>query len=316
MKNLAEEQPQAPPGVIAALTAGFEVTTSHIWLILLPFALDLIYWLGPRIAVERLFNETLKPLLEEPAAQEAANQLMEMASGVNVLTTLSVPLIGIPALMGGVAPEQTPISAEVYQIDSMSGVVLLLAGLSLLGLFISTVYLSLIALALQDQQQRPAGSRAFFAALLKSVVRLFILGVVFIAVLVIVWLPLLPVAFLVGLLAVDLAVYVMLAGFVLVVIYFSMSVPGIVFNGRTILQAILESVRLVHRNAMQTTLLLLAIVLVSSGTNRLWHLADDGSWLTIISIAGHAFISTALAAAFFVFYRDRWTYVLERSSEE
>jgi hypothetical protein len=33
--------------------------------------------------------------------------------------------------------------------------------------------------------------------------------------------------------------------------------------------------------------------------------ADDGSWLTLGTITGHAFVSTALIVATFLFYRDR-----------
>ena len=311
MKNIAENQPKTPPGVIATLTAGFELTTAHLWLILLPALLDFVYWLGPRLGIAQLSDRLLSPLLEDPAVQEAATQIIEMAAGVNVLTSLSVPLIGIPALMGGVIPEQTPLPAQVYELESMLSLLALQVGLFLLGLFMASVYLSLISLALQEDGERPSGPAMFVLAALKSTARLFGLGLIFLVVLLMVWLPLIPIAFLVGLVAGGLALYIMLAGFVLVVTYLSMSVPGIVLQHQPVLRSVLESVRLVHGNAMQTVALLLVVALVSGGTNRLWHLADDGSWLTVVSIVGHAFVSTALAAAIFVYYRDRWTYAQE-----
>jgi hypothetical protein len=42
--------------------------------------------------------------------------------------------------------------------------------------------------------------------------------------------------------------------------------------------------------------------------NLLWELPDPTSWLTLIGIAGHAFIVTRLLAATFIYYRDglRW----------
>jgi len=312
MKTNEVQQPQTPPGVIATLAAGFELTTGHIWIILLPFIVDLLYWLGPRIVVEQLFVENLRPLLEEPSTQELATQLIDMASGVNILTSLSVPLIGVPALMGGAVPEDTPLPTQAYEPNSMLHILLIMACLSLVGLFISAIYLNLISLVLKDGDQGPVGFAAFAVNVLKSAARLLGLGILFMVITVMVWLPLLPVAFLAGLFAVELAAYVMIAGLVVVVIYLSMSVPGIVLSSRTLFQSLLESVRLVHGNAMQTTLLLLTIVLVSSGTNLLWRMADDGSWLTLVSIAGHAFVSAALAVAFFVFYRDRWALAQEQ----
>jgi hypothetical protein len=308
MKKAAEQQPQAPPGVIATLTAGFELTTAHIWLIVLPILVDLFYWLGPRLSIARLAERNLAVLLEEPELQEAVTQLIDLASRVNVLTGLSVPLIGIPAMMSGAMPEKTPLPAQVHELEGMALWLAIMVALTIAGLFLAALYLGLIGLALKPVEDRPAGLVAFGINVLRSAIRLFGLSIVFL-ILFMVWLPLLPIAFLVGILAGGMFVIVMLAGFVLVVTYLCLSVPGIVFNGRPLLGAVWESVRLVHGNAMQTTNLLLIVVLIGGGTNLLWQLADDGSWLTMVSIAGHAFISTALMGALFVFYRDRWAVV-------
>jgi hypothetical protein len=240
---------------------------------------------------------------------------MEMAADINVLTSLSVPLIGLPALMAGVVPEETPLPAQIYELDSLATLMVLQIGLSLLGLFMAAVYMGLISLSLQDEEGRPAGMGAFLMMALRSTLRLVGLGLVFLAVLMMVWLPLLPIALLVGMLAGSMAIFVLLAGLVLVIMYLSLSVPAIVLNGRTVLQSVFESIRLVHSNAQQTITLLFAVILVGAVTSRLWQMADDGSWLTIVSIAGHAFISTALLAAIFVFYRDRWAFAHQEKVE-
>jgi hypothetical protein len=39
----------APPSVIDTLTAGYETINRRPWLILLPIALDLLFWLGPKL---------------------------------------------------------------------------------------------------------------------------------------------------------------------------------------------------------------------------------------------------------------------------
>ena len=51
--------------------------------------------------------------------------------------------------------------------------------------------------------------------------------------------------------------------------------------------------------------LLILILVIGTGMNFLWRLTGTESWLTVFGIFGHAFISTALAVALFVFYRDR-----------
>src|SRR5512135_3865541 len=57
-----------PPGVIGSLRAGFDFTAAHVTAILMPLALDLLIWLGPRLSMNQL-------------AQPALNQLGSMAAG-------------------------------------------------------------------------------------------------------------------------------------------------------------------------------------------------------------------------------------------
>jgi hypothetical protein len=307
MRQKPKEQRTVVPGVIATLTAGLELTTSNLWLITLPVLVDIFYWLGPRLSVRDLVERAAVGLQNDPALADMAVQIEQLAVQFNLFTALSVPLIGIPALMSGPIPENTPLTVRVLEIEDVFLWLALLAALSLLGLLLTSLYLGLIGLALRsvDDGERPKFGR-FMRSLAVSSIRLFGLGLLFFFILAIVSLPLLPVAALLGLLASGLFLGVMMLGFIFVATYLFLAVPGIILNGRPLLRAVAESVRLVHRNVLQTVNLLLLIVLISSGMNLLWHLADDGSWLTAISIAGHAFVSTALAGAIFIYYRDRF----------
>jgi hypothetical protein len=307
MRQTSEEQRPAVPGVIATLTAGLELTAGNLWLIILPVFVDIFYWLGPRLSVRELVERSAVGLRADPALAEMATQIEQLAERFNVFTTLSVPLIGVPALMGGPVPEDTPLAVRVLEVDSLLLWLALFSGFTILGLFMASLYLGLIGLALWglSGDERPNFWR-FVRSLVISGLRLFGLGIVFVIVLVIVSLPLLPVATLLGLLAGSLFLGVMMLGFVLVATHLFLAVPGIVLNGRPLLPAVIESIRLVHRNMLPTVNLLLLVVLITSGMNLLWHMADDGSWLTAVSIAGHGFVSTALAAAIFIFYRDRF----------
>ena len=172
MKKAAEQQPQAPPGVIATLTAGFELTTAHIWLIVLPILVDLFYWVGPRLSIARLAERNLAVLLEEPELQEAVTQLIDLASRVNVLTGLSVPLIGIPAMMSGAMPEKTPLPAQVHELEGMALWLAIMVALTIAGIFLAALYLGLIGLALKPVEDRPAGLVAFGINVLRSAIRL------------------------------------------------------------------------------------------------------------------------------------------------
>jgi hypothetical protein len=48
----------------------------------------------------------------------------------------------------------------------------------------------------------------------------------------------------------------------------------------------------------------MGVILLGQGLDFLWRTPPETSWWTLIGIAGHAFVSTALLAASFVYYRD------------
>ena len=48
----------------------------------------------------------------------------------------------------------------------------------------------------------------------------------------------------------------------------------------------------------------LSAFLLSRGLDVLWSAPQTDSWLTLVGFAGHAFITTVLLAASFIYYRD------------
>lgn len=58
-----------------------------------------------------------------------------------------------------------------------------------------------------------------------------------------------------------------------------------------------------------TALFILSIFVISEGLDILWRVPAEKSWLTLIGVGGHAFITSALLAASFIYYRDAdlWT---------
>jgi hypothetical protein len=65
-----------------------------------------------------------------------------------------------------------------------------------------------------------------------------------------------------------------------------------------------------------TTLFFLLFFLLSQGFNFLWRIPPEDSWLMFIGLAGHAFVSTGLLSASFVYYRDADKWVMSLRSEE
>jgi hypothetical protein len=52
----------------------------------------------------------------------------------------------------------------------------------------------------------------------------------------------------------------------------------------------------------------LSVFVLTQGLDILWRIPPSNSWLTLLGIAGHAFVTTGLLSASFVYYRDadRW----------
>lgn len=313
MSQTQPDRNPSPRGVIATISAGFELTTNNIWLVVLPVLVDIFYWLGPRLSVAEVVARNLAPLRDEPALSEMADSFTATAAQINLFTSLSVPLIGLPALMSGPIPERTPLETSTIPIDRTSSWLIMYAALSLVGLALATLYLRLISEALRRRRDAKVNNPGTFVGKWAlSVIRIFGLGIVLIFTSIVVSLPLLPFAVVASLLSSQLFLLVLLFGLLFVILYLSMSVPAIVFGGFSLGRAILDGVRLVHGNRTATINLLLFIFLIGNGMNLLWHLADDGSWLTLVSIAGHGFISTALMAALFIFFRDRYLLFTQR----
>lgn len=309
MKQAQQENSKPLPGLIATLTAGFELTTSHPWLVALPIIVDLFFWLGPRLSVERMMLRYERILAAEPGLSGMADQVAELASGYNLFTALSVPLAGVPTLMGGASPETTPLAPAILRVEGWLGFGGLFIVLTLAGVFLAASYLSLIALALRKPDEAAIYAFKRVVNFAKSTalawIRLLALGVFLIITILVILLPLLPVAYLAALLSQGLAIVVLMLGIVFVVTYLSMSVPGIVLDGRPVGESVVHSVRFVRRFMSPTMNILFVIIIVGWGTNLLWRLADTGNWLTIVSIAGHGFVSTALVSAIFIYYQDR-----------
>jgi hypothetical protein len=82
------------------------------------------------------------------------------------------------------------------------------------------------------------------------------------------------------------------------------SVHGIYTLQLNAFRSILGSLRMVRFTLPNTGLFLLVFVIINTGMNFLWNTPADNSWWMLVGIAGHAFVSTALLAASFIYYRD------------
>jgi hypothetical protein len=66
----------------------------------------------------------------------------------------------------------------------------------------------------------------------------------------------------------------------------------------------------------KTSLLFLSMLVISEGLDTLWRVPGERSWMSFVGVLGHAFVSTSLLAASFIYYRDatRWVQRLIQQS--
>jgi hypothetical protein len=105
------------------------------------------------------------------------------------------------------------------------------------------------------------------------------------------------------------------AFFVMLLLSFWLIVPlfftphGIFVRNQNAFHSIFTSLRMARFTLPTSGLFVLSVLLLTTGLNYLWSVPPDDSWMLLVGITGHAFITTALLAASFVYYRDMNTWL-------
>lgn len=310
------------PGIFSTIAAGFDIVTGHLWLVLLPTVLDVFYWIGPQLHATSLWLGFADLFREAGTMLEMADQIAGLAGQTNLFTFISVPFLGIPGLMAGlVMPEQTPVQSLSWEVQHLVAWLLLLVAVSLAGLLISAMFHAFVARAVCHNEPERCAMKAYSeAAPWRSILGrlpvycLRMLGLAFLLLLFVlaVYMPLAFVSAFITLFSPGLGSLIMLGGLVIVLwilFYLSFALHGILLRETPVLPALLDSMRLVQRNWLSALSLFVLIIGLRNILAWFWLQVDTGSWLTLISIIGYAFINTSLIAATFIFYRDRMEFL-------
>ncbi|RMD64330.1 hypothetical protein D6833_04545, partial [Candidatus Parcubacteria bacterium] len=308
--NEQQMTPPPPPGIIASLRAGFDAIARHIAAILFPLTLDLLLWLGPHVRLERLVT----PLLADLAAvarnsdfpaweiQRAQEVWGELFARFNLLSLLRTFPIGISSLLAGMMPAETPFGEPVVvQVSSPLALFGWLCALTLLGWIGGGVYFYWVARASTEGEGRCEASMPH------SLLHTILLSISWIVLLSVISLPaLLAVSFLALFnltIAQGLMMFLMLLSLWLI-LPVAFSPHGIFLARQNAFRSIWSSLRLVRLTLPTSSLFLLAVLVLAKGLNLLWSIPPADSWMLLVGIAGHAFVTTALLSATFIYYRD------------
>lgn len=305
----------APPNVLGALRRGFDVIASQAGLLLFPLGLDLLIWLGPRLRIQTLMAQFLSWLAASTGASMADMMGLPADSGLtvsvilerlNLVAVLRTYPVGIPSLMVGGLPLEGPLGQPVgWDVSSWFVGFLLWMLLALVGLALGTFYFQMVAQAALEGKVRLKDALVQWP---KAALNILTLSLMVLSFLLIVSVPfscafsLLPI----GGLQFGSLLYIGLVAWMLFPLVFTPhGVLGMRYN---LLAAVRRSERLTRLAFPSTVLLIVLAMAASQLMDLLWRAPEETSWLTLLGIAGHAFVATGLLAATFIYFHDadRW----------
>jgi uncharacterized membrane protein YqjE len=217
---------------------------------------------------------------------------------------LSGVLIGVPSLMALRMPIETPLGMPLMM-DLADPVRLVLAWsvLAVIGLGLGSLYHRYMVGSIDPGSRLESFLKTWLKILLLAVLGYFALMAFFSVLILIAGEAGLiyagfPIAFLAG-------------------VYLAFTPHGIVQYRLGVWSAVRESASLVRRNFFTSiAFLFIAFFVMWLTTTQIWLLPDEASWLMVLAILGHAFVSATLLASSYVFYQDRREWMIARQAEQ
>ena len=312
-----------PPNVLKSIRNGFDTITKHLTLLLFPIGLDLVLWFGPHLQIksqiEGLIDEMnqVSALLAPDFGEivEAGQEIWLMAAErINLLLALRSFPIGIFSLFSSILPVENPIGKPMsWDISNLTSIVIISLGLFLLGLTIGGLYFSSVRqAALFDELNWRTIINRWPRISLQSFQLSLMWLILFLGILVLGSCVATGITFFSASLGQFVIILFGIVSFWLIFPLF-FSPHGIFTNQQKAWKSMLQSIRLTNVTFFKTGLFIMLAILVTQGLNQVWQIPPEDSWLMVISIIGHAFVTTGMLAASFVYYQEmvRWVEELQ-----
>ncbi|UCF62113.1 MAG: hypothetical protein JSV37_05315 [Anaerolineaceae bacterium] len=323
--------PVKPIGVLAAFVAGFDRVAAKPILILPPLVLDLFLWFGPHLTLPFLAQmvpdmlSALGDMIGPDSGITDMTMIQLMLTSIieryNVMSALSsfpwgtpfnlllnitsIPA-GLPSVMAGLMPVHTPLGQPyIIPLGSLSEGVTLWVVLITIGLGLGVFYHRWLAQQTSPDAELLSGWQAWgrmvllflaiyfggFLVLMVSGIMTMIIGL------------LMP--FFSGIVPMLLLVFLFW-----VTVYFAFTTHGIVLYRFRVVKAMLESARVVRLNLLSSIGFLFICFIITWFGSQIWIRAGEETWYSLLGLVGHAFVSTTLIAASYIFYQSRRTWLL------
>jgi hypothetical protein len=316
--NLANNPP-APPSIMTALRAGFDAITTQVGILIFPITIDVLIWLGPHIRLKELILNFFQNLFQYPGWRDSSSYelfelniefINELSDRINMMVLLRTYPVGIPSLMAGRQPIATPVNEPIsWGVTSMGSVLLIGIILVFIGLAAGTLYYQLIAqIAIKEKLNWRQAIEAFPRAFSQIIILvLSLLGLV-----ALISIPagcILSLLAVVGLSIGQFMIFLLIGLLIWILFPLIMTPQAIIIQKKNVLNALKNSLSITRMTLPTTGMLFAVIFLISEGLDILWRIPGEDSWLTFLGIFGHAFITTSLLTATFIYYRDAENWV-------
>ncbi len=311
MNLLNDDKITPPPGIVSSIKSGLDISANHIAIILFPVLLDLFLWLGPQLriatslwdSIEKLNTYTIDGIIPSENVQNIQTFLdgLNVAS-INLFNRLRTFPFGISSLMGQIFPMSTPLGeTTAYEIESSFIFFLAAVGLTLIGWLLGGLYFTWVAkITFQNEKQD-------FIWAVKAILQTALLSIFWLIVIITFGLPLLLFFLIFLQINASLAQFALIflaffAMWIVVPVFFSPH--GIFTKQENLFHSILSSFHLSRYTLPISGFFVISVIVLSIGFNILWLTPSPSSWMMLVGILGHAFITTSLLSASFIYYRD------------
>ncbi len=303
-----------PPSLVGALRKGFDAVANHLFVVLFPIGLDVFLWLGPRLKVTRLVERILLSWNEfysnssfpnEDALNVGQQAWNIIGERLNLFIFLRSYPVGVFSLMAGVQPLRSPLGEQfVIQVNSFEAVLLAWFACSLVGILAASIYFALVAQAAVNESVNWIDS---VKSWIRNSLQVLLLTIFWFSVIAMVGLPCsCLISFLTfgNLAAAQFGILVLIGVLVWLLLPLFFSPHGIFVNREDVWKAIKRSINLTRFTFPNTLFLVVIVFAIGEVMDIIWRFPEETSWLTLIGIAGHGFVTSALLATTFVYYRD------------
>lgn len=304
--------------MIYSFAEGFQSIANRIYIIIFPVLLDLLLWFGPLVRI----RDAVLPFYARAAEISAASYGEEgtaliaeskavweaMLERFNLLSLLRTFPVGIPSLLAGRGVTANPTGlSKIIEVSSFGSAVNYSLVMLVIGILLGCLFFAMTASA-SLQTGNPVTPGNFF----RQFVQIIILNLMLIGGLAVLLIPLICLmAFLLFMLPSLGTIPIILFGLALVWVLFPLafSPHGIIAHQLTASSSAITSVRIVRSLAGPAGIFFILAILLSEGLNALWLTPQTDSWMLLVGILGHAFISSGILAASFIYYRDGYEWI-------